>query len=61
MLLENPGERVALLKAGISGKKIEEMYISLNDFRIVGNVQYEKSMDCDHNNRSDLRIPYLSV
>jgi len=36
-MLEKPHERVELLKAGLSGKKIEELYILLNDFKIVGN------------------------
>ena len=36
-MLETSQERVELLKAGISGKKIEELYISLNNFKIVYN------------------------
>ncbi len=36
-MLETPHERVELLKAGISGKKIEELYISLNNFKVVHN------------------------
>jgi hypothetical protein len=34
-MLETPLERVKLLKAGISGKKIEELYIAHNNFKIV--------------------------
>jgi hypothetical protein len=34
-MLETPLERVKLLKAGISGKKIEELYIAYNNFKIV--------------------------
>ncbi len=34
-MLETPPERVRLLKAGISGKKIEELYIAYNNFKIV--------------------------
>jgi hypothetical protein len=42
-MLETPQERVELLKAGISGKKIEELYISSNNFKIVHNpVLWEK-------------------
>jgi hypothetical protein len=37
-MLETSQERVKLLKAGISGKKIEELYISLNNFKIVHNI-----------------------
>lgn len=36
-MLEEPHERVELLKAGLSGKKIEELYILVNNFKIVGN------------------------
>ena len=34
-MLETPQERVELLKAGITGKKIEELYIVYNNFKIV--------------------------
>lgn len=34
-MLETPNERVKLLKAGISGKRIEEIYIAYNNFKIV--------------------------
>lgn len=34
-MLETPIERIKLLKAGISGKKIEELYIAYNNFKIV--------------------------
>jgi hypothetical protein len=34
-MLETPNERVKLLKAGITGKKIEELYISRNHIKIV--------------------------
>jgi len=36
MVLETAQERVKLLKAGISGKQIESLYIQLNGFKIVG-------------------------
>lgn len=39
-MLETPPERVELLKAGISGKKIEELYILYNDFKIVRYPMY---------------------
>jgi len=35
-MLETPQERVELLKSGITGKKIEELYIKYNNFKIVG-------------------------
>lgn len=36
MVLETSQERVKLLKAGITGKHIENLYITLNGFKIVG-------------------------
>lgn len=36
-MLETSQERVKLLKAGISGKKIEELYTKGNNFKIVHN------------------------
>ena len=36
-MLETANERVLLLKAGITGKQIEELYIKLNNFKVVGN------------------------
>ncbi len=35
-MLETPEERVKLLKAGISGKNIEMLYIIYNNFKIIG-------------------------
>lgn len=35
-MLETSEERVKLLKAGISGKKIEMLYIIYNNFKIIG-------------------------
>ena len=35
-MLETPKERAELLKKGIAGKKIEELYIRHNHFKIVG-------------------------
>ncbi len=36
-MLETAQERILLLKAGITGKQIEELYISCNNFKVVGN------------------------
>jgi hypothetical protein len=36
LMLETANERILLLKAGITGKQIEELYISLNNFEIAG-------------------------
>ena len=35
-MLETPKERAELLKKGVEGKKIEELYISQNNFKIIG-------------------------
>jgi hypothetical protein len=34
-MLDTPEERVKLLKAGLSGKEIEMLYIKQNNFKIV--------------------------
>ncbi len=36
-MLELPKERIKLLKAGITGNQIEELYSLYNIFKIVGN------------------------
>ena len=46
-MLETPQERVVLLKSGISGKKIEELYILLNNFKIVHNPVIWKKVEID--------------
>jgi hypothetical protein len=35
-MLETSEERVKLLKAGISGKNIEKLYIIYNNFKLIG-------------------------
>lgn len=35
-MLQTAKERVALLKAGISGKSIEQLYLIYNNIKIVG-------------------------
>ncbi len=39
-LLRTSEERVKLLKAGFTGKEIEELFLILNDMRLVGPVLY---------------------
>lgn len=34
-MLENPKDRVKLLKAGITGKKIEKLYLKLNNIKLI--------------------------
>lgn len=45
LTLETSKERVELLKAGISGKKIEELYIQSNNFRIENNFLHWKNLE----------------
>jgi hypothetical protein len=35
-MLETPKERIKLLKAGITGTQIEELYILYNNLKVVG-------------------------
>ena len=44
-MLETSVERIILLKAGITGKQIEELYISLNNFKVVGNTRPIKKIE----------------
>jgi hypothetical protein len=47
-MLETPLERVKLLKDGLSGKRIEELYIKYNKFKIVNSpIICEKVEICD--------------
>ncbi|VVB56396.1 Uncharacterised protein [uncultured archaeon] len=39
-MLETIEERVKLLKAGLTGKEIEELYIANNNFKIIRNILY---------------------
>jgi len=36
-MLETAQDRIKLLKAGITGNQIEELYILYNNFKVVGN------------------------
>jgi hypothetical protein len=38
-MLETPEERAKLLRAGLTGKEIESLYIQGNGFKIVGNSE----------------------
>lgn len=40
LILASPDERVKLLRAGITGKQIEKLFVELNQFKIVGQVLY---------------------
>jgi len=47
-MLETPKERVKLLKDGLCGKRIEELYIENNNFKIVNSpIICEKVEICE--------------
>lgn len=46
-MLETRNERVKLLKAGLSGKMIERLYIEGNSFRIISFPPVIKLMELD--------------
>ena len=41
LILASPDERVKLLRAGITGKQIEKLFVELNHFKIVGAILYD--------------------
>jgi len=41
LILSSPDERVKLLRAGITGKQIEKLFVELNHFKIVGAILYD--------------------
>ena len=44
-MLETAHKRILLLKTGITGKQIEELYIICNNFKIVKNPVFSKQVD----------------
>ncbi len=56
-MLETSHERVELLKAGISVKTIEKMYLVCNNFKIVDSpVLFELSRTKTHENKNNFMI-----
>ena len=51
-MLETAQERILLLKSGMTGKQIEELYIKCNNFQIVGNTVFSKKVDINIQGRS---------
>ena len=51
-MLETPEERVELLKAGITGETIEELYVMYNNFKIVRIPVRFELVEIDKNNDS---------
>ncbi len=46
-MLETPEKRIKLLKAGYTGKTIEELYIEQNNFKIVHIPPIVELVECD--------------
>ncbi|MBU4075452.1 MAG: hypothetical protein KKI06_01860 [Euryarchaeota archaeon] len=56
-MLKTPEERIKLLKAGISAKDIEKLYIIYNDFRVVCDpILYESNNNGVVYHENDRRI-----
>lgn len=53
-MLETPQERVELLKAGVTGKTIEELYIMYNNFKITRTPVRFELVEIGKNNDSTL-------
>ena len=41
-MLETAEERVKLLKAGLTGKEIERLYIEKNNIKVVQHISYKE-------------------
>ncbi len=55
-MLETPEERVKLLKAGISGKAIEKLYLVHNRFKIVKSPVLFEMVEVEGNGNQDCPI-----
>ncbi len=57
-MLETAEERVKLLKAGITGETIEELYVEYNGFKIyniLDNILYKQY------NKSGASVPFIGL
>jgi hypothetical protein len=59
-MLETSQERIKLLKAGLTGNTIEELYIKCNNFRIERNPIVLELVEFDYPNNKPA-IPELTV
>lgn len=53
-MLETPRERVQLLKAGLTGKTLERLYVTYNHFKVVGVPARFELVEV---NKSDCNLP----
>ncbi|MCZ7382043.1 MAG: hypothetical protein O8C64_10820 [Candidatus Methanoperedens sp.] len=58
-MLESPQERVKLLKAGVTGKTIEQIYIAENNFKIVRSPIFLKTVKIDTNKIANVPISQM--
>lgn len=57
-MLETPGERVELLKAGVDGKTIERLYVELNGFKIYN---IPDNILCVKEKKDGVSVPFIEV
>ncbi|MCX9024741.1 MAG: hypothetical protein OIN85_01440 [Candidatus Methanoperedens sp.] len=60
-MLENPEERVKLLKAGVTGKTIELIYIAENNFKIVRSPIFLKIVKIDTKEIANVPISQMAA
>ena len=58
-MLETSKERIKLLKAGFTGKTIEELYIEYNDFRFERNPVNVELVELDFSQKNKSDVPGL--
>lgn len=59
-MLETSQERIKLLKAGFSGRTIEELYIEYNNFRIERNPVNVELVELDFSPKNKSDVPGLT-
>ncbi len=60
-MLESPQERVKLLKAGVTGKTIERIYIAENNFKIVCSPVFLKTVKIDTKEIANVPISQVAA
>ncbi len=55
-MLDNPLERIKLLRAGVTGKTIEQLYIEGNFFKIVTSPVFIKLIEIDTEANKNIAI-----
>ncbi len=60
-MLENSQERVKLLKAGITGKTIERVYVAKNGFKIIYSPVFFKLIEIDIMTNKNIAISKVAT